>query len=309
MNYKKALEILEISPIELTIEIVKRKYRMMALLYHPDKNPADDAHERFQEIYTAYDFLIKYLKNENEDFEDDSDTDAENNSNDSNIFIYKEILIHFLRSVSENGNEMNTIFYNIIHKITEKCEEKSLEFIRTLNKELLIKVYDILYKYSNILRLSDDFLLKIQKVLEDRIKNDECIILNPTLEDLFEKNVYKLVIGEDTLLIPLWHHELIYEINGVDIYVKCIPILPDDYRVDSENNLIIDQKYNINELLEKDDIKIIICGNQYKIPIEELRIVKRQKLLLANIGIPRIITNDIYNISKLANIILDIHLF
>ena len=210
MNYKRALEILEIRPpLELNIDVVKRKYRMLALLYHPDKNPASDAQEQFQNIHSAYEFLISYLNSHlphsygyvrssssHDEYNPDIETDMFSQS-------YKNILIQFLRGIIEseyiseawkNRDEINSIFYSVIHKITEKCEEKSLEILGNLNKDLLIKTYDILYKYSSVFRISDEFVLKVQKMVEDLLKNDECIILNPTLEDLFEKNIYKLII-------------------------------------------------------------------------------------------------------------------
>jgi len=282
---------------------------MMALLYHPDKNPATDAQERFQNIHSAYEYLMNYLKHGGCEYDAETENDdIEKESEDEFSYAYKDILIQFLRGISESGLETNTIFYNVIHKITEKCEEKSLELLGKLNKDLLLKTYDILYKYSSIFRISADFVLKVQTIVEDRMKHDKCIILNPTLEDLFAKNIYKLVVGEQTLLIPLWHHELVYEIGGADLYVKCIPILPDDYTIDSENNLIIELQYNICDLLDMENIKIMVSDRKFIVPMEELRIIRRQKLCMTGAGIPRIVGGDIYNINRLGDIILDIQL-
>lgn len=388
MNYNRALEILEINKFTLSMETLKRKYRMMALLYHPDKNPAADAQERFQDINAAYIFLVDFLKNE---YVDEYESDIDDNDNFYNVNVnvninsYKDILMQFLRGISENGIkndggsyskstkwgsfgrdfsenlETNTIFYNVIHKITEKCEEKSLELLGKLSKELLLKTYDILYKYSSIFRISEDFVLKVQKIVEDRLKNDECIILNPTLEDLFAKNMYKLSIDGKMLLVPLWHHELVYEINGADVYIKCIPILADNYEIDRDNNLIIRLQYNINDIIDTKEINVEIipsciysnldssgqntdksytgdrkygepykpgCGktefqNQcgadsnlhtiserfsYKIPVKELKIMRKQQIVLHGEGIPRINTEDIYNTSRIGDIILDIQI-
>lgn len=308
MNYKNALKILEIyTTQDLCVAEVKRKYRMMALLCHPDKNPAADAHERFQEVHEAYEFLMDYLKDDNLENGIGVDIDTDNQSDD--LFAYKDILIKFLRSISlDTGGEPNTILYNIIHKITEKCEEKSLELLGKLNKDMLLRTYDIIYKYRTIFRISEDFVLKVQGIVEDRLKHDECIILNPSLEDLFEHNIYKLVVGKKTLLIPLWHHELVYDNEGADLYVKNHPILSDDYMIDNENNLTIRLQYNIRDLLEMDNINVIVGKNQYKVPIEELRLLKHQKLVLTGAGIPRIINGDIYNVTKLADVVLDVEL-
>jgi len=241
---------------------LKKHYHIQCLIYHPDKNNSDDAQEKFQEVHSAYEFLLDYLKHDNlengmgMDIEPDQDSE----------FSYKDILIQFLRSISENNIEPNILFYNIIHKITEKCEEKSIELLDKLNKEMLLKTYDILYKYHNIFRISEDFVLKVQKIVEERLKHDECVILNPTLEDLFEYNIYKLTFGEKILPIPLWHHELVYDINGADLYVKCIPILPDDYTIDNENNLFVDiNKIDIKFILEnRIKTKVVIYDGEWK---------------------------------------------
>ena len=57
------------------------------------------------------------------------------------------------------------------------------------------------------------------------MREDNVIILNPTLEDLLKGNIYKLDIFEKEFYIPLWHQELYYDIKGRDLIVKIIPEL------------------------------------------------------------------------------------
>ena len=52
MNYKKACELLDISD-DVSIQNIKKQFRLKALLYHPDKNSAKDANAKFQEISEA----------------------------------------------------------------------------------------------------------------------------------------------------------------------------------------------------------------------------------------------------------------
>jgi hypothetical protein len=56
MNRFKALEILELSE-SYTPEILKKKYRALAMQYHPDKNKDPKANEHFLKIQEAYTFL------------------------------------------------------------------------------------------------------------------------------------------------------------------------------------------------------------------------------------------------------------
>ena len=59
-----ALRILDLSP-PLTIEALKKRYKQLVKLYHPDITGGDkDAEERFKAVVEAYRILQKYLKGE-----------------------------------------------------------------------------------------------------------------------------------------------------------------------------------------------------------------------------------------------------
>jgi len=42
---------------------IKKRYREMAKIYHPDVNPSSDAEEKFEEINEAYNYLISHVNN------------------------------------------------------------------------------------------------------------------------------------------------------------------------------------------------------------------------------------------------------
>ena len=56
MQKNKAREILDL-PENYDMSLLKKKYHIKALKYHPDKNPDDTAKERFQEVNEAYQLL------------------------------------------------------------------------------------------------------------------------------------------------------------------------------------------------------------------------------------------------------------
>jgi DnaJ-class molecular chaperone len=64
MNFESACNILGIDTTqkgEITIEHIKKQYRLHALKYHPDKNKEPDACAKFQRINDAYLFCMKYM--------------------------------------------------------------------------------------------------------------------------------------------------------------------------------------------------------------------------------------------------------
>jgi hypothetical protein len=117
-----------------------------------------------------------------------------------------------------------------------------------------------------------------------------------------------LKIDERIYLIPLWHHELIYDNSGSDLYVKCCPILPENVQIDNKNNIFIDLKYKIDELFGKEEITIEYGKKEFYFCPSDLKLTKTQSVVLKNQGISIIQSDNIYDITKKGNIILNIEL-
>jgi len=313
MNYKNACEILDLKQDAcIEIEAIKRQYKLKALVYHPDKNKSLDASSKFQEIHDAYEFLLKhmdFIDSDDESVFTESDEDYfdfnESSQNVENLTGYRWVLYSFLKNITKKENN-GSIFFIIIQKISTMCESKALETLEKIDKKLLIKIAETLKSYKEAFHFSLDFFDKIENIAKKKMENDECIILNPKLDDLFDNNIYKLKVDDFSYLVPLWHHELVYDNSGNDVYVKCFPVLPDNVSIDENNNLHVNLSLKIADLLENENIYFSLGKANFAFESCQLKVTRNQKIVLDKKGISRINTVDVYDVSRKSDVILNI---
>ena len=294
MNFQKACKILDINDKqELNVDELKHKYKLYALKFHPDKNKSIDATEKFQEINSAYQYLCSHDIELNEPYQ-------ENTS-------YSDILFTFMNSIIPIDKDTNVI-HIIIQKLTHVCESKSHDFLDKLDKDTLIKIYDVINTNKDIFHIKDEYITKIENIINNKIQKDEVIILNPTLEDLFDNNLYRLTLDKNTYIIPLWHHELQYDNNGKDLYVRCNPVLLDDIEIDETNDIHVYKSYKIHEIWGKQDIEIEIGNRIFPIEAYELKFIENQTVFILDSGISRPNVKNIYDISMLSTIYIHVTL-
>lgn len=294
MNFQKACKILDINDKQkLNVDELKHKYKLYALKFHPDKNKSIDATEKFQEINSAYQYLCSHDIELNEPYQ-------ENTS-------YSDILFTFMTSIIPIDKDTNVI-HIIIQKLTHVCESKSHDFLEKLDKDTLIKIYDVINTNKDIFHIKDEYITKIENIINNKIQKDEVIILNPTLEDLFDNNLYRLTLDKNTYIIPLWHHELQYDNNGKDLYVRCNPVLLDDIEIDETNDIHVYKSYKIHEIWGKQDIEIEIGNRIFPIEAYELKFIENQTVFILDSGISRPNVKNIYDISMLSTIYIHVTL-
>jgi hypothetical protein len=109
-------------------------------------------------------------------------------------------------------------------------------------------------------------------------------------------------------MIPLWHHELVYDNSGCDLYVKCSPILPENMEIDDDNNLHIWIKYAVSDVFEQTSVILDVGSRRVEFDGTQLRLLKNQLLVLKRCGISRIDVDEIYNISRTGDLILHVEL-
>jgi hypothetical protein len=317
MNIQIALDILEIhmdaiSFNELTQEYIRKSYHKMALKWHPDKN--DNSHistNKFQRINEAYYFLSTELKHMN----DEQDDPFVSSFDSKESKLYSNILSTFISSIFKGT--YSDMFIKVIKDIVIGYKDRlSLTYLRKvfdeLDKHRSIDIYNIIYRYKDILYISNETLDFVSLIIKEKYKNDSVYILNPSLKDLLDNNIYKLYIDSQLYLVPLWHNELYFDApDGSEIIVLCQPVLPEFISIDENNHIHITKKIDVhkelpNIILNNEFVSIEISERCFSIPVSHLTIKREQIYRLKNQGISNISEKDIYNVSVKSDIIVKI---
>lgn len=277
MNYRRAFKVLEIEEQyadknRTTIEIVRKQYKMLALKWHPDRNKAPDAAERYREIKDAHDFLL------------DGSLGSEKTSEQS----YKNVASNFFETLYNNEHFQRRIFHPLLMKVTTLCEEKALSFILRLDADRATKLLTMIETWKTVLHFSDAFFDKVR----GHIEGAQHIVLNPNIDDLMQSNVYLLSEG---IIAPLWHPLLEYEKEG--IIVHCLPELPDNMWIDDdddENTLNVEITETVENIWKFGHLEISIGAEKKRIELSNLKLKQSQIVELKGEGIPIPHTDNVF---------------
>lgn len=310
MNYKDAFEILEIDFIrvkydEISLKYLKKQYHKLALKYHPDKNNnTEESTERFKKINEAYYYLMNEYKNNIKDDDDIFETEHE----PSEEFMYYNVLQNFIKSVLES--KYTDVVFSIIKDILITGKQISLRLFEDLDKDTVLQIYSFLSKYRSIIHINNELIVQLRGIVLSKYNNVEIYKLNPSIDDLMDNNFYKLYVDNQLYLVPLWHNESYFDGSGCEIIVLCEPELPDNIKIDDDNNLYIETEINSHNELPKLltqglDITTYIGKKKISIPLSNLYLKKEQSYKFKNQGISKV-KNDIYDVKNKSDIIVKI---
>ena len=140
--------------------------------------------------------------------------------------------------------------------------------------------------YVSILKFFKENIDYVINPVVDHLKKFEYYELHPTLEQLFNKSLYVL----NEIYVPLWHHELTIQHYKITI----IPDLPDYVDIDINNNIHV-----YLTIQTMDEITFVLGGVSF--------LINREQNIFSGQGIPIIQEKNIYNISKLSDVIFHIN--
>jgi hypothetical protein len=322
MEYYKAFHILEIdiskmTTKEITLQRLKKQYHKLALKYHPDKNGNTcESNEKFKQIQEAY----YYLKNEMQFLDSDCSDVHDNNNNEDyetknaphTTPLYMETLELFMKSILQGKYDEGVS--KIIQDIVSGCKNISFKLFENLNKDTCMNIYNFLSKHHNILHLNDSILEKIREIVQEKFNNVLIYKLNPTITDLLNNNIYKLIVNDEICYVPLWTSESYFDISEYEVIVLCEPELPDNIVIDEHNNIHILREVSMeNELcnLIKNNmnLSIEIADKVFEIPLHQLNMKKEQIYTIKKVGLYIYDDFDIINnYNEKADVIVTINL-
>lgn len=313
MNYKNALEILEIDLSvvninELTTDYLKKQYRRLALKNHPDKNNNTiESTLRFQQINEAYDYLRRELKQISDN---DNDGDDSENMYGPESSLYFDILTGFMKTMF--AGTYNELLTKVVNDIIVAGKKISSRLFDDLDKDTAFQVYSFLSTNRNVLHLSQDILDAIREIVLKKYNSIEMYRLNPRISDLMNNNLYKLHINNSLYLVPLWHNEVYFDGSGCEIMVICEPELPPGITLDDDNNIYVETTiYAYSDLigiiLENGTIPVNVGDKTFNIPVSQLHMKAEQCYRIKNEGISKI-KKDMYDVIEKSDILVNIRL-
>ena len=323
MQLKEAREVMGVSR-DCSLRELNKRYRILALRLHPDKNgDTPEATLAFQELNAAYQLLLSSAPENDADANDASGHDAP----------YVTIFMSFIKSLfratankstankssannldpdDHNHHAVLEMLYRIIHDYASASVTAALD---ALDPSVLFQLYETLEQYNACMGMDAHIFKEITTMLREKMQKNNIIVLHPSLKDVLQNNISVLQHANQTFYVPLWHSELHYRVDSdKQLIVKCMPVLPDHMSIDVNNELHIDVRADIKELLGQSSsgaLRIPLYDDAcVEVKIADLRILPRQTVQLTNHkhGISLISATDIYEARSKAPICVHVTL-
>jgi hypothetical protein len=206
----------------------------------------------------------------------------------------------------------NELLTKIVNDIITAGKKTSVKLFDNLDKETALNIYYFLSNNRSVLNLNQEVLDVIRGIVVKKYDNVKVYKLNPNINDLINNNLYKLYLHDELYLVPLWHNESYFDGSGCEIMVICEPELPDNIKIDDDNNLIIEQTLNANNelpkmLINNTPLTFNIGDKVHSISLCNLYMKREQIYKIKNQGLSKV-KKDIYDVLDKTDIIVKINI-
>ena len=294
MDLQRACDILDISHINLSSKSLKKAYFKQALKWHPDKNKRLESSEHFQEIRDAYDFLNANIQH-----------GADDNTDENGYITFLSKFISTTAGINIDTDQIRII----IDKLKQGCEDIAFKMIEHLDKNTSNKLCVFLQKYYFLFGFKYECIERLCTMIGQTAENVITVDLTPSLDNLFNNDVYKLEYEPGVnFYIPLWHDELEFNCSKSTIIVKVQPILPADVIIDDDNHIHVFRIIPIQELLGKEYYEILIASRIFTIKMKELSLIQKQTVCFEKKGIAQVSIQNVFSINNLSDVYVHIEL-
>jgi len=282
--------------VPFTKKCLKRSYYREALKYHPDKNKEIGATERFKDIQNSFELLSKYLD--------------ENNNVKSGEGVYIDDKTSFMGLLKKRLNIDSDLFSLLTDNLSNKLNiDMYKSILDRIDNETVYEVLNYCDTYKDTLGIDIDILNKLKRILEEKRKKDEVIILNPNVDNILNMDVYCLRLEEDDveIYVPLWQEEVIFNIKEKTYIIRNDLDLPENMLLDENNDLHIKIDISLDTNIDTPFI-YKMCEKVFEINYGELKIKHYQTYRIKGRGIPRINPRNILDISNISDVVFHINL-
>lgn len=281
MDLQRASDVLGLTIDKLDNKSIRSAYLTYALRYHPDKNPHGEKH--FIEVNEAYEFLNKYLIENNEECNIDGIGSS-----------YSDLLskfIHSIAGVSVSKESLSQLF----NGMRTEYDKMLCNAISGMKREDAILVYGYVSKFKDIIGINNDIVSSLETIVKTKMELDELIVIRPTFSQLFEPNIFPLEFEGDNYYVPLWHDEVEFDVHGRALIVRVSPELPRGISIDDNGCVIVEKKVNIKNLLTVGYVDIDVGPETIRIFSRDILVKPIQTLIFKGRGIIQMDNINILN--------------
>ena len=274
---------------------IKNAYRKLAIKHHPDKGGDP---EKFKQINEAWNFLQKHHMVRKSDEKLD--------------VTYSDLIKKMVNWMSPGTFDTLFIDTSLI-SILKNCQQMSFVMLEQMNLNKALKAYELLKKYQNVFMIETSVLEKMEKIIQNKMSNDNIYILNPSLKDILNDRIYKLEIDEieNDIYFPLWHTKKMMEHpdQSNNILIVSQPDISDNIFISKNNDLFVQMDINIYELFSNEFVIVNIGDKEFKIHGKDVVLSKETQIKkYKNCGILKINKENMFDQSKRGDIYIEINL-